>query len=374
MKEIQLSFAITIRVERTDVNWLEAQLLEERERGFQQGLLTVLQQIEGWALAQGAPCGRCGGEWQANGRKCRILGTLLGTVRVERVRLRCAGGGAERYPLDEAVGLAGGTKHTLGVRERALWAATEVSDEKSERFLAKFAGLAVSRGTIHGLAREEGDRLLAQDTAERQAVFGGGQAPPDAERQPGTLFIQVDGTGVHNRATQTSMESTVGVLFSERARVARNRIELVDKRCVASFEAAEAFGETLWLAAVRQGVERRSGSSSSATGRAGSRPSTRPISPRRSLCWTLRGRGGAGDRRGPDGAPTRDRVRAGQCRGDPQSAAGRDPGVGGGRKAGGRARLPSVEDPRHELVSAGGGRPAAAAGAESQRGLGPVLA
>jgi hypothetical protein len=255
MKEIRLSFTITIRVERTDVNWLEARLLEERERCFQQGLLTVLQEIEGWAVARGGPCGRCGGEWQANGRKGRILGTLLGTVRVERVRLRCAGCGAERYPLDEAVGLAGGTKHTLGVRERALWAATEVSYEKSERFLAKFAGLAVSRGTIHGLAREEGDRLLAQDTAERQAVFEGRQAPPDAERQPGTLFIQVDGTGVHNRATQTSMESKVGVLFSERARVARNRIELVDKRCVASFEAAEAFGETLWLAAVRQGVE-----------------------------------------------------------------------------------------------------------------------
>ena len=148
-----------------------------------------------------------------------------------------------------------GTKHTLGVRERALWAATEVSDEKSERFLAKFAGLAVSRGTIHGLAREDGDRLLAEDTAERQALFAEGHPPPAAEREPATLYVQVDGTGVHNRATQTSMESKVAVLFSERARVARNRIELVDKRCVASFEAAEAFGETLWLAAVRQGVE-----------------------------------------------------------------------------------------------------------------------
>ena len=155
MKEIRLSFAITIRVERTDVNWLEGRLLEERERCWQQGLLTVLQQVEGWALEQRTPCGRCGGAWQANGRKGRVLGTLLGTVRVDRLRQRCAGCGAERYPLDEAVGLAAGTKHTLGVRERALWAATEVSYEKSERFLAKFAGLAVSRGTIHGLAREE---------------------------------------------------------------------------------------------------------------------------------------------------------------------------------------------------------------------------
>ncbi len=255
MKEICLSFEVRIPVERTDVNWLEAALLVERERCFQEGLLKVLRQVEGWALAALGSCQRCGGGWQRNGRKRRVLGTLLGTVAFERVRLRCEGCGADRYPLDEALALEAGMKHTLGVRERALWAATEVSYEKSERFLAKFTGLAVSRGTIHTLAREEGERLLEHDTAQRRAVFAHGQAPPPARQQPRVLFVQVDGTGVRNRATRTSMETKVGVLFSERARVARNRIELVDKRSVASFEPAEAFGELLWLAAVRHGVE-----------------------------------------------------------------------------------------------------------------------
>jgi len=255
MKEICLSFEVRIRVERTDVNWLEAALLGERERCFRQGLLTVLQQVEGWALAALGPCQRCGGGWQRNGRKRRVLGTLLGTVAFERVRLRCEGCGAERYPLDEALALEAGMKHTLGVRERALWAATEVSYEKSERFLAKFTGLAVSRGTIHTLAREEGERLLAQDAQARQAVFEHGQPPPPPEREPRVLFIEVDGTGVKNRATRTSMEAKVGVVFSERARVSRHRVELVGKRCVASLEPAEAFGELLWLAAVRHGVE-----------------------------------------------------------------------------------------------------------------------
>jgi hypothetical protein len=37
--------------------------------------------------------------------------------------------------------------------------------------------------------------------------------------------------------------------------VGRNRIEPVDKRAVASLEPAEAFGELLWLEAVRRGVE-----------------------------------------------------------------------------------------------------------------------
>lgn len=255
MKEIRLSFEVRIRVERTDVNWLEARLLAERERCFQEGLRRVLREVERWALAALTPWCRCGGAWRRNGRKGRVLGTLLGTVALERVRLRCERCGAERYPLDEALALEPGMKHTLGVRERALWAATEVSYEKSERFLAKFTGLEVSRGTIHALAREEGEQLLAQDAQARQAVFEHGQPPPPPARQPRQLFIQVDGTGVRNRATRTSMETKIGVIFSERARVARNRIELVDKRALASLEPAEAFGESLWLEAVRHGVE-----------------------------------------------------------------------------------------------------------------------
>jgi hypothetical protein len=255
MKEVCLSFEVRIRIERTDVNWLETTLLVERERCFREALLTVLRQVEAAVDTPADPCAACGGTWRGNGRKPRILGTLLGTVAFTRTRLRCGGCGTERYPLDEALGLAPGVKHTLGVRERALWAATEVSYEKSERFLAKFTGLEVSRGTIHGLAREEGERLLAQDGAARAAVFSQGQPPPPPTRQPRVLCIQVDGTGVRNRATRTSMESKVGVVFSERARVAAHRIELVDKRCVVSLEPVEAFGETLWLEAVRQGVE-----------------------------------------------------------------------------------------------------------------------
>ncbi|HWT78206.1 MAG TPA: UPF0236 family protein [Candidatus Methylomirabilis sp.] len=256
MKEVLLSFQVRVRIERTDVNWLEATLLVERERCFREALLTVLHQIEGgMGEAPQEPCATCGGPWRGNGRKSRSLGTLLGPVTFTRTRLRCRDCGAERYPLDEALGLAPGMKHTLGVRERALWAATEVSYEKSERFLAKFTGLEVSRGTIHGLAREEGERLLTQDAATRVAVFTQGQPPPPPLRRPRLLFIQVDGTGVRNRATRSSMESKVGVVFSERARVAAHRIELVDKRCVVSLEPVEAFGESLWLEAVRQGVE-----------------------------------------------------------------------------------------------------------------------
>jgi len=256
MKDVRMSFAVTVALQQTDVHWLEADLLRQRQAIFLAVFRQVLTAIEAAVLlAPLGPCPACGGRQVQNGRVPRRLETLLGRLQFERVRLRCQQCGRESFPLDGALGLEARTQQTLGVRERALWAATEVSYEKSTRFLAKFTGLAVSRGTIHTLAREEGTRLLTQDAAQRQAVFEQGQAPPPATQQPPVLFIQVDGTGVRNRATRTSMETKVGVVFSERARVSANRIELIDKRCVASLEPAQAFGESLWLEAVRHGLE-----------------------------------------------------------------------------------------------------------------------
>ena len=77
--------------------------------------------------------------------------------------------------LDDVLGLAPRDKCALGVGERALWAATEVSYDKAESFLAKFTCLAVSHGSIHRMAVEEGLRLLETDAREREAVLASGQ-------------------------------------------------------------------------------------------------------------------------------------------------------------------------------------------------------
>jgi hypothetical protein len=251
---VQLTLVVTVELSRTDVNGLEEQLLRERARLFRQVMVEVAGQLEAQALAQPVRCTDCGGRWRHNGRKVRVLETLLGRIEVRRVRLRCEGCGAERYPLDEALSLVPGEKHTLGVQERALWAATEVSYGKAEAFLAKFAGLAVARGTIHRMAHAEGARLLAQDETERAAVFERGAAPPAGATRPALVVVQVDGTGVRDRSTHVSMGTKVGVVYTGVAEVSRNRRELVGKRCVASFGTAERFGELLWLEAARCGV------------------------------------------------------------------------------------------------------------------------
>src|SRR5579883_1191656 len=165
-----------------------------------------------------------------HGYVMRRVETLLGSLDVQRLRLRCLACGEERYPLDEALGLTLRLASAVGVRERALWAAVELSYEKTEDSLHKFTGLAVSRGLIHRWAEEEGARLLAQDEAARTAAFAPGATPSVPTARRPVVYVQVDETGVHERGQRASMECKVGVIFSEHVEISKGRIALLDNR------------------------------------------------------------------------------------------------------------------------------------------------
>jgi hypothetical protein len=50
------------------------------------------------------------------------------------------------------------------------------------------------------------------------------------------------------------MECKVGVSFSERVLVSKDRVCLTDKRSYASIEGSESFGEKFFLECIKQGV------------------------------------------------------------------------------------------------------------------------
>jgi hypothetical protein len=215
-----------------------------------------LVEIEGEVLRISRECEVCGSGMVRNGQALRRMKTLLGVVELERVRLRCPRCGQEVYPLDEAIGLEIGESVTLGVRERSLWAAVEVSYEKAHEFLEKFTGLEVSRKKIHAMALEEGERIGGWEEQRRKRVFeeGGGVEAAGAERAPEVLYVQVDGTAVNGRGAGEWMECKVGASFSERMKVSKDRFWLRDKKSYASIEGIEAFGEKFFLDCVRHGV------------------------------------------------------------------------------------------------------------------------
>jgi len=256
MKEIEISFTLRIQPKQTDVHWIEGELLRMREEVFIGVLKRVLVEIEGEVLRISRECEVCGSGMVRNGQALRRMKTLLGVVELERVRLRCPRCGQEVYPLDEAIGLEIGESVTLGVRERSLWAAVEVSYEKAHEFLEKFTGLEVSRKKIHAMALEEGERIGGWEEQRRKRVFeeGGGVEAAGAERAPEVLYVQVDGTAVNGRGAGEWMECKVGASFSERMKVSKDRFWLRDKKSYASIEGIEAFGEKFFLDCVRHGV------------------------------------------------------------------------------------------------------------------------
>jgi hypothetical protein len=253
VKEICIPFIVTLTLQQTDVHWVEAQLLEQRTRVFLTALHQVLAHVEAEAIA-GARCPECTSGLVRNGRVGLVLETLLGRVEYDRQRLRCPRCGLDVYPLDEALGLLPGSGSTLGVRERALWAATEVSYAKTAAFLAKFAGLAISHGSVHRWAQEEGAVREQEEAAAQEQVFG--RHPTGLEglpRGPSRLYVQMDGTMVHERGGG-AMECKVGIVYSQRAEISRGRIALLDKRSYASFDDAETFGERFWVRCAAQGA------------------------------------------------------------------------------------------------------------------------
>jgi hypothetical protein len=253
MKEMRLSLTVRIALTQTDVHWLEAQLLEQRTQLFQEALHAVVAQIEATVLKR-VTCPTCGGGLVGNGRVPLVLETLVGRLEYARQRRRCPRCAVDVYPLDQALGLLPGSGSTLGVRERALWAATEVSYAKAAAFLAHFTGLAVSHGSIHRWAQEEGRALEAREARAQEAVFGPQPARPGpAPPGPPRLYVQIDATMVHQRDGGV-MECKVGIAYSERVAISRHRIALLDKRTYASFDDAATFGERFWVHCARRGA------------------------------------------------------------------------------------------------------------------------
>lgn len=256
MKEIKLSFDINLTLKQHDVHWIEEQLLHLREEVFLDMLRKILSEIEAVAVDRRSQCEACGGMLVRNGREFKQIRTLVGALRYGRIRLRCKRCGQEIYPLDKAIGLEVRDGMTIGVKERALWAAVEVSYEKTNQFLEKFTGLEVSRNKIHQMAWEEGGRIAAWQDSRREAVFGKGKSISEEAREgPEVLYVQVDGTAVNDRESGDWMECRVGTSFSRRVNISKGRVWLRDKKTYASVEKADSFGEKFYIECLKQGVE-----------------------------------------------------------------------------------------------------------------------
>lgn len=158
---MQVSYTVTVSVDSISVNTLEQAALEgAREAGKK--LFQALLGLAEKTLPKQRIC-ECGGRLESRGRVQRELMTVVGDIVFDRQKLRCLSCGKERYPLDEGLGIAERRLVAPGLREMALWLATEMAYEKSTEGLQKLCGIAISEGTIKKiLYRKKAARFLGK--------------------------------------------------------------------------------------------------------------------------------------------------------------------------------------------------------------------
>ena len=136
-------------------------------------------------------------------RRPKAITTVLGPVRVMRAWYHCRDCGHGFAPRDEQLGAAG-TPLSPGLREMIARAGAEVPFGKAAALLADLAGVAVSARTIERSAEASGASARAAGAAEAAALRARAIRPlPPPEPVPDMLYVEVDGTGVPVRASET---------------------------------------------------------------------------------------------------------------------------------------------------------------------------
>ncbi len=137
------------------------------------------------------------------GVRDKTVTTVLGAVTLRRAWYHCAGCRHGFAPRDCQLGVAG-CSLSPGLAEMIALAGAEVSFARAAGLLAGLAGIAVSARTIERSAEASGAAARAAAEAEAAAIRERRIVPlPPREPVPDMLYVEVDGTGVPVRASET---------------------------------------------------------------------------------------------------------------------------------------------------------------------------
>ena len=151
------------------------------------------------------PHAKCGAGHQAvfAGRRPKAITTVLGPVRVSRAWYHCGECGHGFAPRDEQLGVAG-TPLSPGLREMIARAGAEVPFGKAAALIKDLAGVTVSAKTAERSAEASGAAARAVGAAEAAALRARTIRPlPPPCPLPDMLYVEVDGTGVPVRRSET---------------------------------------------------------------------------------------------------------------------------------------------------------------------------
>jgi hypothetical protein len=165
-------------------------------------LETVLAGEDGYRGPH-AGCG-CGGQAVYAGRRDKTVTTVLGPVRITRTWYHCARCRHGFAPRDRQLGVGAGSL-SPGLAEMTALAGAEVSFARAAALLAGLAGVTLSARTIERSAEATGAAARTAAGAEAAAITARVIVPlPPPAPVPDMLYVEVDGTGVPVRASETA--------------------------------------------------------------------------------------------------------------------------------------------------------------------------
>ena len=128
---------------------------------------------------------------------------MLGPVRITRAWYHCLECRRGFAPRDQQLGVGGGSM-SPGLAEMIALAGAEVSFARAAGLLAGLAGIAVSPRTVERSAEATGAAAREAAGAEATAIRERRIVPlPPRGPLPDMLYVEVDGTGVPVRASET---------------------------------------------------------------------------------------------------------------------------------------------------------------------------
>lgn len=146
-----------------------------------------------------ASCPRCGRVVSARPVETRTLETLIGAVHVARPYFYCEPCQHGFYPLDEALGLAGGRKQ-FDLQKAAAKLTVEVPYDTAQELFADLTGVPLSTERLHALTNAIADGLGVLDVAPTSEELAAKIAAVAAGRRwRPILVLAMDGADVPTR-------------------------------------------------------------------------------------------------------------------------------------------------------------------------------
>jgi hypothetical protein len=183
------------------------------------------------------PHAKCGAGHRAGYAGCRdkTVSTVLGPVTLRRAWYHCGECKHGFAPRDEQLGVAGAAL-SPGLSEMIALAGAEVSFARAAGLLAGLAGVTLSARTIERSAEASGAAARAAAGAEAAGLVARTICPlPPAEPVPDMFYVEVDGTGVPVRASETEGRAGKG----EDGRAGTREVKLARLFTVSGLDASD---------------------------------------------------------------------------------------------------------------------------------------